>query len=58
MFQLVLIVLGILGAAVWVVLDRPVARHVDRSDRISAVLLAGSAVALAAGMLFALRGLF
>ena len=58
MFPLVVIVLGVLGAAVWVVLDRPVTRRVDRSDRAGALLLAGSAVALAAGILFGLRGLF
>ena len=58
MFPLVVVVSGILGAAVWMVLDRPVTRRVDRSDRASALLLAASAVALTAGLVFGLRGLF
>lgn len=55
MVLLVLIVLAVLGTTVWVVLDRPVARRLDTSDRRSALLLTLSALALTVGVFYGLQ---
>lgn len=57
MFLVVLVVLGVFGATVWVVLDRPVAARVDESQRMSALCLTLSAVAITAGLAYGLGAL-
>jgi uncharacterized membrane protein YsdA (DUF1294 family) len=58
MIVIVLTALALLGGAVWMVLNRPVSRHRTRSDRVSAGLLAASALVIAAGVVVVgMRGL-
>ena len=58
MIFLVLMILALFGATVWVVLDRSVTTRVDRSDRLSALCLTLSAVAVAMGVAYGLQALW
>jgi ABC-type Fe3+-siderophore transport system permease subunit len=56
MIIVILTTLTVCGAALYVILDRPVARDVGRNVLVSRRLLAVSAVALLAGLAYAVGG--